>query len=257
MSGIILIAIIVFVSTKQKNEVCSGINIQIADTSGIKIIDTNLIMTVIEQGGNKIINRPIADINVAEIENQLNENLFVKHAEVYFKINGELVVKVEPRIPIVRVCNRLNQHFQIDYEGSIMPISRKNQVRVIAANGNISHKPKFDTIFNIYERKYDKRIDIKTLREIHELARFIHSSAFWDAQVQQIFINDEDEIELSMLVGNQNVLFGNIDNYNEKFRNLEAFYRKAMPVKGWNAYKELNVKYKNQVICTRMEQITL
>jgi cell division protein FtsQ len=257
LAGIILVAIIVFVSTKRKNEVCTKVSIQIIDSAAIKIIDTILILGEIEEGGNKIINRPIEEVNISEIEQRISNNLFVKHAEVYLKINGELVVQVEPRIPVVRICNKLSQHFQIDNEGFVMPVSKKNLVRILVANGNISHKPKYDTVFNIYENKYDKRIDIKTLREIHELALYIKTSTFWTDQVQQIFINDEDEIELSTLVGNQVVSFGNIDNYKEKFRNLEAFYKKAMPIKGWNAYNEINVKYKNQVVCTRVEQLNL
>lgn len=257
LTGIILVAIIVFVSTKRKNEVCSKISIQILDTAGIKIIDEKLIQAVIEQEGNKVINKPVQEVNISEIKKRINEFLFVKHAEVFLKINGELVVQVEPRIPVVRICNRLNQHFQLDNEGFIMPISKKNQPRILAANGNISHKPKFDTIFNIYEKIYDHRIDILTLREIHELALYIYSSPFWTAQVEQIFIDDGDEIELSMLIGNQIVFFGSSDNYREKFRNLEAFYKKAMPVKGWNAYKEINVKYKNQIVCTKSEMVNL
>jgi cell division protein FtsQ len=49
------------------------------------------------------------------------------------------------------------------------------------------------------------------------------------------------------------VVFGSIENYEEKFRNLEAFYKKGLPVSGWNLYKEINLKYKNQIVCTKSE----
>jgi cell division protein FtsQ len=132
-----------------------------------------------------------------------------------------------------------------------MPVSSKHPVKLVVANGNISHKPKFDSIVNIYNTKFDKRVDIKTLRDIHTLALFLKSKPFWEAQVQQIFINNDDEIELSTLVGDQIIEFGSIDDIEGKFRNLEIFYKKGLPSKGWGAYKGINLKFKNQVVCTK------
>ncbi len=253
LSGIVLVLIIGFVSIKQRDAVCTKISINISDSADLKIIDNDFILSILESGNQKLIDKPIKEINISKLERKINNSNFVKHADVYMKINGELVVDVQARVPIVRICNRLNQHFQIDKDGYIMPVSAKNPIRIVVANGNISHKPKLDTIFNIYDHKYDKRIDIKTLRDIHILARYIYSKPFWEAQIQQIYINNTDEIELSVLVGNQRIIFGDIQNYEDKLRNLEAFYKKAMPIEGLNKYREINLKFKNQVVCVKNE----
>ena len=49
-------------------------------------------------------------------------------------------------------------------------------------------------------------------------------------------------------VGNQNIILGNGDSLTVKFNNLLIFYKKALPLVGWNTYKTINIKYTNQVI---------
>ena len=73
----------------------------------------------------------------------------------------------------------------------------------------------------------------------------------YSTQIQQIFVNKEKEFELIPLVGAQIILFGKIDNYKDKFRNLEATYKRGFLYKGWNKYKKINLKYENQVICEK------
>lgn len=251
LAGTFVVFIIGFVIFKQGESRCTKITVHISDSTGLKLFDEKEIIGIIDPNGNKIINRPVKEINIAQIEHKLRTKHSIKRAEVYMQINGELIVKTEPRIPLVRICNRQNQHFQIDKEGYLMPVSAKNINRILVANGNISHRPNFDTIINIYSRSFEKRVDIKTLRDIHILASFINSNEFWNAQIQQIYINDADEIEISTLVGKHLVVFGNIDNLEEKFRKLEAFYKKGLPIKGWDNYTEINLKFKNQVVCTK------
>jgi cell division protein FtsQ len=252
--AILLLAFIIgFVSIKKGNAVCKNILIQIKDTSMLDLIDKGEITALIESAGEEVVDRPVSEINIANIENTLKKYHSVKHAEVYMNIGGELVAEIVPRYPVVRICNRYNQHFLIDKEGFIMKASVNHPVRLIVANGNISHRPRFDTTINIYTKAFDKRTDIQTLREIHTLAGYVITQPFWNAQIQQIYINHEDDMELITLVGHQLVQFGKIDDYKVKLRNLEVFYKKGLPASGWETYKAISVKYKNQVICTRYD----
>jgi cell division protein FtsQ len=250
---IVLLVIIGFVSIMRGKSVCTKITIQITDSAGLNIVDEQEIRDLIERPGTKIVNKPVDEINIAKIEKRINGFHSVKRGEVYVNINGELVAKIEARTPIVRICNRLGQQYYIDKDGFLMRASLKHPARVLVANGNISYKPKFDTVLNIYGKELDNRVDIKTLRDIHVFSSYIKSKPFWSAQIQQIFINNDDEIEFTTLVGEQIVELGSIDNYEEKLRNLEIFYKKGLPIKGWGYYKTISLKYRNQVVCTRRE----
>ncbi len=36
-----------------------------------------------------------------------------------------------------------------------------------------------------------------------------------------------------------------------KFRKLKILYNEGLKYEGWNNYEKINLKYKNQVICTK------
>jgi cell division protein FtsQ len=38
-----------------------------------------------------------------------------------------------------------------------------------------------------------------------------------------------------------------------KLENLKLFYQKALPKVGWERYSSINLKYKNQIVCTIKE----
>ncbi len=251
IAGIYLLVVLGFVITKQNQEICTSVQVFVQDTLELQFINDNDVLDLLESGGTRVLNEPINKLNIAEIERKINKIPYVKHAEVFKKINGQLVVQVEQRIPVVRVINKSDKGYYIDQEGYLMPISKKVTARLIVANGDIDFRPDFDTINNIFDKRFDKSQRVKVLRDIYTLATFIHSDKFWDAQMQQIFITPNHEIELVPLVSNQIIVFGTIDNVPEKFRNLEVVYKRGFTAKGWNNYKEINLKFKNQVVCVK------
>ena len=60
------------------------------------------------------------------------------------------------------------------------------------------------------------------------------------------------DFELVPKVGNHKIVFGGIDNLESKFEKLMIFYKKGLSKTGWNEYSEINLKFKNQVVCTKM-----
>jgi cell division protein FtsQ len=46
-------------------------------------------------------------------------------------------------------------------------------------------------------------------------------------------------------------LLGDAHDLDEKFRKLFAFYRYGLNKIGWNKYSIINIKFKNQVICSK------
>ena len=44
---------------------------------------------------------------------------------------------------------------------------------------------------------------------------------------------------------------GTLDEFEEKLANLKLFYEQAIPKVGWEKYSMINLKYKNQIVCTK------
>ena len=53
----------------------------------------------------------------------------------------------------------------------------------------------------------------------------------------------------TLILNDNSVL--NIDNAENKLAKLEVFYKEAMMKSGWEKYKIINLKFKNQVVCTK------
>ena len=124
-----------------------------------------------------------------------------------------------------------------------MPVSSNFTANVLVANGNIREpfSGRLDTLIT------------KIGRDLYKTALFIKKDTLWNAQIEQIYVDERNDMELIPRVGNQRIILGNADSLEVKMNNLLAFYKKAMPKVGWDTYKTINIKYTNQVVCERVK----
>jgi cell division protein FtsQ len=88
-------------------------------------------------------------------------------------------------------------------------------------------------------------------QQLLPLVIFIEENEFWKAQIEQLQVKPDGEIIMAPLVGDQLIEFGDAKNYRQKLQNLKALYEQAFPKTGWDYYSKINVKYTNQVVCTK------
>ena len=69
-----------------------------------------------------------------------------------------------------------------------------------------------------------------------------------------MYVNAEQDIELVPRVGTQRIVLGDADSIERKFRKLELFYKQIVPRVGWDAYKTVNLKFANQIVCEKAVQ---
>ncbi len=249
---VVVIFVLVVVSNKNHNLSCSSINISFKN--GIKnktYIDKKYINNLIQS--DTIVGKPLNNTDIFKIEVKLKNDPYIENAEVYKEIDGTLNIDIMQRMPVVRIINSYNIGYYIDKTGILMPISKRLIKRILVANGNITYSPVFDSLTNIYSKKLDKDLNVKVLRNIHKFTNFINSDKFWKAQIQQVYINDNREIELVPLVGNHIIELGEISMLEEKLNKLKAMYKKGFPSLGWNKYKTISLKYNGQVVCSKSE----
>ena len=130
-----------------------------------------------------------------------------------------------------------------------MPASQNYTSYEIIASGNIEQNYSFENI-DSFPKLQENPVKKTVIDDLFTLIKYINNNAFFLAQIEQIYVNQDNEFELIPRVGNQTILFGTIDNYEIKFNNLEAFYKKAMNKVGWNKYKTISVQFDNQIVCS-------
>ena len=91
--------------------------------------------------------------------------------------------------------------------------------------------------------------DTKEGQELYDMLLFIEKNAFWKAQIAEISIDKNYELTIYPQVTKQIVRFGTAEEFQDKFKRLKVFYKEILPNKGWNNYSEVNLKYKNQIVC--------
>jgi cell division protein FtsQ len=89
------------------------------------------------------------------------------------------------------------------------------------------------------------------LKDIFPMINYIRNDSFWNAQIDQIWVDRDGEIDLIPRAGHHIVHLGTTENFMEKLDNLEAFYTEILPVAGWNTYKRINLEYKGQIVCNK------
>ena len=239
-----------FVNKAQNEVICSEIEVDIDRSNGNFFVGEEDINAMVYHEIDTVIGRAISDIKTERLEYKINNHPSVYNAEVYKTINGKLVIEVKQRTPIVRIFNKEGESFYIDSTGQIMPQSPNYTSRVLIANGYIN-----DSFIDVYQENARNVSDTLANRsyidEIFTFAEFIRKDKFWNAQIEQLYVNKDLEIELIPKVGNHRIVFGDAVSIREKFDKLKVFYFKGLNKTGWNEYSIINLKYANQVVCTK------
>lgn len=242
-----LAVLIYVVSSKQKEVNCIGMDIQINYPDQDVFIRKTEIEKTVNEAYTNIYSVKINDISTEKLEKLILQNPYVKTVNVYSTIQGEIKINIEQRQPIFRV-EMEKESFYVDNYGSFMPLSPKYVSRLVVVSGNIGPVDMSKTqSINI-----GTPTEIKDLASIFRLVLEIRKNPFVNALVEQIYVNKNKEIELIPKLGTQYILFGKAEDISDKIGKIQLFYQKGMPINGWEAYKVINVKYKNQVVCTKI-----
>ena len=240
-----LVALMSFIGVKKKDILCNDIKVLIPGADNF--IEREEIDAILKQGQGSLIGRRLNDINFEKIERTIKSNPFIAFAKVYADMDGTVHIEIQQRQPVLRVVNANDQDFYIDMNGLKMPVSSNFTANVLAANGKILEH---------FSGKVDTLITA-TAKDLYKTALYIKQDTLWEAQIEQIFVNDKNDIELIPRVGNQRIILGTADSLDVKMRNLLAFYKQTMPKVGWNTYKTINIKYTNQIVCEKARTDTL
>ena len=89
------------------------------------------------------------------------------------------------------------------------------------------------------------------IAEILPLILKIEGDDFLHKEVVGIVKSAENEYQFSVRSGDYKIDFGNLSEMDVKFKKLKAFYNKTFEDKTIQNYKTINVKYHNQVVCTK------
>jgi cell division protein FtsQ len=246
ITALYLVIMPVYLTHKTNVMLCGGISVNIVDSSEYHFVTKGEIRNLIVENNTKVLGMPIKNISTPEIENRIAGLREVKVAEVYTTIDGTLHVLVDQRDPVMRVMADGGDYF-VDKDGVVIRRKGLYTPRLHIVGGNIRITSQMLNGVSVL----DTSIKNSILKDIYQLVNFLNGDSFWSAQIDQIYVDNDDEIDLIPRLGNNLVHLGTTENYEGKLRNLEAFYKKVLPEAGWNKYELINLEYKDQIVCRK------
>jgi cell division protein FtsQ len=237
IAGILLFVSIGFADKEMDTMVCGDVIIQITNQYDNYFIDEEDIIDIISHEGNlALVGNYVENLNLRSLETSLKNEKFIKDAQVYKDLKGNIIVTAVQRRPVARISRPDAPDAYIDEEGTILPLSDKFTSRVMLITGK-------------YVDEFVEYGITDENKNYLDLIIRIESDPFWRAQVSQLDIEKSGEINVYPQVSKQIIEFGFPEDLDIKFKKMEIFYKEILPFKGWNTYARVNLKYHDQIIC--------
>ena len=167
---------------------------------------------------------------MAQLESVLVVSPYIDKALCYATADDKVTIQVTPRIPVMHVLNASGEDFYIDNCGGTMPRGH-HVIDLIVMTGHV----KRSTAGALYT----------------PLALTLSRDSFWNSRVQEVYVTEAGDIELTPSVGNHTIILGDTSKLEDKLSRMKTFYTEGLDKAGWNKYKTISLKYDDQVICTR------
>lgn len=216
-----------FSNTKNTKREVAGLNIVFKGDQKMFLTTENVSKLLI-QNQQGVTNKPKEMIDLNQLESALNTNQIIKDAQVYLSVDGVLTAEIEQKRPIARVST--NASYYIDEQGTYMPLSSNYAARVPLVTGVVNKS---------------------NIPDVTPLAKKVDSDEFLKMHVIEMILNEDRTFDLRLRNNNLKVHVGTLNQLDKKINNLKAFYQKATKDSSLMTYSVVNLKFDNQVICTK------
>ncbi|HYH13774.1 MAG TPA: hypothetical protein VD794_01050, partial [Flavisolibacter sp.] len=231
-----MITLLAAANSEKEKHTCKEVVISVKGSGEKYFIEKGDILSRLKESvSGSLVGKAISHINLSELEKALMQNAWIREAQLYFDSRDVLHVIVMEREPIARVFTTQGGSFYLDSAGTRMPLLNKVSIRL-------------PVITNFTSAKRWAAKDSALVKDLATLLAFINENDFWKAQIAQIDIRANNEIELIPAVGNHVIKLGNVENVENKFHNLFLFYQQVMGKAGFDVYKVVDIQYAGQVI---------
>lgn len=237
LSAVLLLCIIGFTENQQGSRLVPDMKISIFPKYESHFVHKEDIRNIVTHNGRqKLVGEYVDKINVKALEVAIKRDKFVESAQVYRDLKGNLIIRVSQRKPIARVLQN-DTSFYLGSKGNCLPPSNRFSARVPMITGHVVSN-------------YFSGDDINSEQSaLFELVRAIDKDKFLKKLISQLHVKKDGEIDLYMQMSKQVVSMGMPTDIDAKLDRVKIFYKKILLNKGYNYYSNVNVGYKNQIVC--------
>lgn len=243
MLAAILVASCLAGKEARKGLVCKGLEVAILDSLENSFVSKADVRKYLDKEYGRYVGEKLDSLDLMKIEKIIDGRSAVKKSQAYVTKDSLLRIEVTQRKPVVRFQKK-EGGFYADADGYIFPlqVSYASHVQIIDGDiplaANSGYKGEIE---NPREREW--------FENVMDVVRFIEGSRTWKGKIVQIHVEKNGEIVLVPREGRQVFRFGQPVQVAEKFDKMEMYYSHIVPEKGSEAYKTVDVRFADQIVC--------
>lgn len=175
---------------------------------------------------------PRCSLSICRMEEALLASDKIERANVAVLSDGSLAVDIVPMVPVARVFDSHGaESYYINAHGKRISAEARYHVDVPVVCGSFNER--------------------HTPARLLPLLSYVASRPELDALVSTVVSTPSGDIIIVPAMRGHVINFGDTADMPGKFARLQRFYRSVSPVRGWNSYDTISVKWACQVVATR------
>lgn len=205
-------------------EMCRGLEVKVEhNTASRNFVTPDEVRRLLHEWDLDNVNGPASAVDLQKIEDKLDGIDLIENAVAERLADNRIRVTITPMIPVARIFDR-NRSYYINRAGKRLTATARFRLDVPVVTGS------FDSAHNP--------------RMLLPLIERISNDSAWNAIVAQIMVEPRthDVILVPMIRGHV-INLGDTADIDDKLERVMTMYRKVLPVKGWNHYDTLSVKW--------------
>ena len=244
--AVVLIGAYVLGSGNRRQTRCAWVEITVEDSLNTPFVTAKKIKQYLSQDFGKLVGMPIDSIDTYKIEKFLDSKTAILKSNVYKTSKGTLNIMVTQRKPVLRFQTS-SYGFYCDADGYLLPLEPDYSMDVPVIDGNIPLDME-DCMKGTAEDPQDRR----WLEDMLKLSGHI-SGSVWKERIAQVHCQESGELVIVPREGGEIFLFGLPENMEEKLEKMQMYYERIVAEKGKEAYKVVDVRFKDQIVCKKTE----
>lgn len=246
-----VVVLFVMINQKRRDFLIKEVNVTLPGDTTLKFLTEEDVLQILQDKRIPYTGVSMAALQTKNMEDAILMHPAVKAVTVWTTQDGSLSIEVKQRRPVLRVMDLLNDNYYIDEDGNYMPPVESFTARVPVATGFITDRFHLKGMTVAEVIKNDSLAAGGITDDLYRIISLIRQDSLLSALTEQLFVNMEGEIEIVPKAGPESILVGDATDAEDKLNRLRLFYTKGLPAAGWNTYKAINLKYREQIICTK------
>lgn len=212
----------------QKDVVCKGVIVAIQDSASQQLITKNDVYNLLGNHGIQVKGKAIANLPIDAIEDVVQGHPMVRTSTCYPTTHHHLRIEITQRVPLMKVSNGVEGYY-IDTDHKRMPLSNKvDNKELLVVSGAVGQRA--------------------AENEIAGLVEWIKKHRYWKHRITGIKVVHPRLYKLQQANNEPYIVIEDIKQYDVCLNRLQKWYKGTRTYTDMPKYKELDLRYKDQVI---------